>query len=112
MTQFDSREKAYERKFAMDAEIAFKANARRAKLLGLWAADLMGLDEDTAKVYAVDVIKADLEEPGEEDVYRKVMGDFEEKGVDVSEHRLRREMAELLEKAFRQTAEEAGKLSE
>jgi hypothetical protein len=111
MTQFDNREKAFERKFAMDAEIAFKANARRNKLLGLWAAELMGLDADTAQVYAVDVIKSDLEEPGEEDVYRKVMGDLEGKGVEVSEHRLRREMADLLEEAYRQVAAAAGKLS-
>ncbi len=112
MTQFDDRERAQERKFVMDAESAFKANARRAKLLGLWAAGLMGLDEETAKVYALDVIRSDLIEPGEEDVYRKVKGDFEDKGVDISEHRLRREMAEFLEEAYRQVAAEAAKLSE
>ena len=112
MTQFDAREKAFERKFAMDEEVAFRANARRAKLLGLWAAELMGFDDDTAQVYAIDVVKSDLEEPGEEDVYRKVKGDFEEKGVEVSEHRLRREMADLLEEAYRQVAGEAGKLPE
>ena len=112
MTQFDDRERAQERKFVMDAESAFKANARRAKLLGLWAAELMGLDEETAKVYALDVIRSDLLEPGEEDVYRKVKGDLEEKGVEMSEHRLRREMADFLEEAYRQVAAEAAKLSE
>ncbi len=112
MTQFDDRERAQERKFVMDAESAFKANARRAKLLGLWAADLMGLDEATAKVYALDVVRSDLLEPGEEDVYRKVKADFEEKGIDMSEHRLRREMADFLEEAYRQVAAEAAKLSE
>lgn len=112
MTQFDDRERAQERKFVMDAESAFKANARRAKLLGLWAADLLGLDEETAKVYALDVIKSDLVEPGEEDIYRKVKGDLEEKGIEMSEHRLRREMADRLEEAYRQVAAEAAKLSE
>lgn len=112
MTQFDDRERAYEKKFAMDQEIAFKAAARRNKLLGLWAAELMGLDEATALVYAQDVVRADLEEPGDEDVFRKVRADFDAKGVDISDHRLRREMAELKEEAFRQVALEAGKISE
>ncbi len=96
MTQFDDRERALERKFVMDAESAFRANARRAKLLGLWAADLMGLDEATAKVYALDVVRSDLLEPGEEDVYRKVKGDLEEKRIDMSEHLLLFELADFL----------------
>ncbi len=112
MTQFDDRERAQERKFVMDAESAFKANARRAKLLGLWAAELMGLDQATAKVYALDVVKSDLAEPGDEDIYRKVKGDLEEKGVEMSEHRLRREMADFLEEAYRQVAGEVAKLPE
>lgn len=102
MSQFDDREKAFERKFVFDAELDFKANARRNKLLGLWAAEIMGLDADMAKVYARDVVRSDLEEAGEEDVYRKVMGDLVAKGLDVSEHRLRRNMAELMDEAHRQ----------
>ena len=102
MTQFEDREKAFEKKFAMDAELQFKANARRNKLLGLWAADLMGLNPDAAKDYAVEVVKSDLEEAGEEDVFRKVKGDLDEKGLDISEHRVRRAMSDLMEQAQRQ----------
>ena len=81
MTSFDDREKSYERKFALDEELAFKSSARRNKLLGLWAAEKLGLSGDDAQAYAREVIKADLEEPGEEDVFRKVWGDFEEKEI-------------------------------
>ncbi len=102
MSSFDKREKAAEAKFAHDAEITFKINARRNKLLGLWAADLMDLEDQAAKDYAVEVVKADFEEPGEEDVYRKVVGDLAAKGIEISEHRLRRKMSELLELARQQ----------
>ena len=77
MTSFDDREKSYERKFALDEELQFKATARRNKLLGLWAAEKMGLSGDEAQAYARQVVKADLEEPGEEDVFRKIRGDFD-----------------------------------
>lgn len=106
MTTFDKREKAQEAKFVHDAETTFKINARRNKLLGLWAADLMDLKGQAAKDYASEVIKADFEEPGEEDVYRKVMGDFQAKGIDISEHRLRRKMSELLDIAREQVSSE------
>ena len=76
MSGFDDRERAFENKFAHDAEMQFKAEARRNKLLGLWAADLMGKSGDDAMAYAGEVIKADFEEAGDEDVYRKVSGDL------------------------------------
>ena len=79
MSSFDDRENAFESKFAHDADMQFKAEARRNKLLGLWAADLMGKSGDDAAAYAKEVIKADFEEPGDEDVYRKVSGDLGDK---------------------------------
>ena len=76
MSTFDDREHAFENKFAHDAEMLFKAEARRNKLLGLWAAELMGKTGDAAAAYAVEVVKADFEEAGHEDVVRKVAGDL------------------------------------
>ncbi|MEM1344467.1 MAG: DUF1476 domain-containing protein [Pseudomonadota bacterium] len=99
MSTFDNREKAFENKFAHDAEMQFKAEARRNKLLGLWAADKLGLSGDEAEAYAKSVVAADFEEAGDEDVYRKVAGDFEAKAVDVSEAELRAQMRELLAQA-------------
>jgi hypothetical protein len=102
MTQFNDREKAFEDRFAHDEELKFKASARRNKLLGLWAAKLLGLSGEAANAYAMDVIRADVIEAGEEDVYRKVKGDLDAKNLDVSEHRVRKEMADLMEEAKRQ----------
>jgi hypothetical protein len=102
MTSFEDREKSFERKFALDEELKFKSTARRNKLLGLWAAEKMGMSGDAAQTYAREVIKADLEEPGEEDVFRKIKSDFDAKGVEQSEHQIRRAMAELLAEAVRQ----------
>ncbi|MEE8258849.1 MAG: DUF1476 domain-containing protein [Sphingomonadales bacterium] len=102
MAQFDDRKKAFENKFAHDEELKFRANAKRNKLLGLWAADLMGLSGVEAQDYAKEVIKADFVEPGEEDVYRKVKGDLDAKGLDISEHRVRNAMAVLMEEAMNQ----------
>ena len=79
MSSFDDRENAFENKFAHDAQMQFKAEARRNKLLGLWAAGLMGKTGDDAEAYAKEVIKADFEEAGDEDVYRKVAGDLGDK---------------------------------
>ena len=107
MSTFDEREKGFERKFAHDAEMQFKAEARRNKLLGLWAADLMGITGDAADAYAKEVIAADFEEVGDEDVYRKVSGDFEKKGVSVPEAEIRQQMATLLVTAKTQLSEEA-----
>ena len=96
MSKFNEREKGFEAKYAHDEEVQFKVMARRNKLLGLWAAEMMGLAGDAATAYAREVIKADFEEAGDEDVYRKVKGDFEARGVDISEHRVRREMEDKL----------------
>ncbi len=106
MTTFKEREKAHEAKFAHDQETAFKIGARRNKLLGLWAADLMDLSGQAADDYAKEVIKSDFEEVGEDDVYRKVMGDLQAKDIDISEHRLRRKMSELLDVAREQVTTE------
>lgn len=93
MTTFDEREHAFEAKFAHDEEMQFKAQARCNKLLGLWAAELMGLSGDAADEYAKTVVKADFEEAGHEDVVRKVAGDLGEKS---SADAVRAKMAELM----------------
>lgn len=102
MSGFDDRKKAQESKFAHDQELVFKATARRNKLLGLWAAAKMGLGEAEAADYAKEVVKADFEEAGDDDVFRKVKGDLDAKGVEVSEHQLRREMDDLMKTAIEQ----------
>jgi hypothetical protein len=102
MSTFDNREKGYESKFAHDEELRFKAEARRNKLLGLWAAEKMGITGNAAGAYAKEVIKADFEEPGDEDVFRKIRGDFDAKQVDQSDHQIRRTMDELMQEAIRQ----------
>lgn len=102
MASFKDREKGFERKFAHDEELKFKATARRNRLLGLWAAEQMGITGDAAQAYAREVIKADLVEPGEEDVFRKIRGDFDAKGVSQSDHQIRRKMADLLGEAVGQ----------
>ena len=106
MTTFNDREKAYEKKFAQDEELRFKATARRNKLLGRWAADKMRLPEDQVEGYAKDVVLADLEEPGEEDVFRKIRKDFDDKGVGESDHQIRRTMDELMATAIQQIEDE------
>jgi len=100
MTTFDDREKGFERKFALDQDQEFKAGARRNRMLGEWAANLMGL-KDTAD-YAQAVVKSDFEQPGDEDVLRKVFGDLKSAGVDVTEGAVRRKMDELLSQAREQ----------
>ena len=95
MTTFDDREQAFEAKYALDQEQEFKAIARRNKLLGLWAADKMGLSTESAQQYAAAVVRADFEQPGEEDVFRKIAGDFKGAGLTVSEGEVRSKMDEL-----------------
>ena len=102
----DDRKKAFEDKYARDKELQFKVGARRNKLLGLWAAEQMGLKGDTAAAYAKSVIESDFEEAGDEDVFRKVMGDLKAQKVDVSDHRLRKRMEELLTEAREQLMKE------
>ena len=95
MAQFDDREKAQEAKFAHDGELRFKAEARRNKLLGLWAAEHMGLSDQHARDYAAEVVASDFAEAGEEDVFRKISGDLKSKGASVSDDMIRKKMAEL-----------------
>ena len=85
MTTFDDREIAFEAKFAHDSEMQFRAEARRNKLVGLWAAGLLGKTDDVAAAYALEVVSADFEEAGDEDVIRKLLGDLISAGLDTSE---------------------------
>jgi hypothetical protein len=100
MTTFDKREEGFEKKFAHDEELRFKANARRNKLLGLWAAEKLGLTGADADAYAKEVVIADFEESGDHDVFKKIRKDFDAKGVAQSDHQIRRTMDELMEKAI------------
>ena len=100
MTTFDKREEGFEKKFAHDEELRFKANARRNKLLGLWAAEKLGLAGADADAYAKEVVLADFEEAGDHDVFGKIRKDFDAKGVAQSDHQIRRTMDELMEKAI------------
>lgn len=107
MNTFEDREKGYESKFAHDEEMRFKANARRNKLLGLWAAEKLGFTGVAAEAYAKEIIQTDLEDPGSDDVFRKVRADFDAKGVDQSDHQIQRTMDELMVTAFQQVEEES-----
>ncbi|MFN3351147.1 DUF1476 domain-containing protein [Pseudorhodoplanes sp.] len=100
MTTFDKREEGFEKKFALDEELKFKATARRNKLLGLWAAAELGKTAAEADAYAKEVVAADFDEPGDDDVVRKVAGDLASKGV--TEDQIRSKMQELLAEAVRQ----------
>lgn len=100
MTSFDKREEGFEKKFAMDEEQRFKAEARRNRLLGLWAAEKLGLADDAATAYAGDVVAADFEEAGDADVARKVLADLAAKNVAITEHELRAKMDELMAQAI------------
>jgi hypothetical protein len=107
MTTFDKREEGFERKFALDEETRFRAEARRNKLLGLWAADKLGLTGADADAYAKSVVQADFAEAGDEDVFRKIRADFDAKKVDQTDHQIRRTMDEMRALAFEQLRGEA-----
>src|SRR3954468_15859170 len=100
MTTFDKREEGLEKQFAHDEELRFKATARRDKLLGLWAAEKMGMTGDAADAYAKEVIAAEFEEAGDEDVFRKIRKDFDAKGIVLSDQQIRQMMVELLGQAI------------
>jgi len=102
MTTFDKRQEGFEKKFAHDEELQFKAGARRNKLLGLWAAEKLGLSGAEAEAYAKTVVVADFEEAGDDDVFRKIRADFDAKAVAQSDHQIRRTMEELMETAIAQ----------
>ncbi len=104
MAGFDDRKKGQEGKFAHDQEMEFKVMVRRNKLLGNWAAELLGKTGDDAAAYAKEVIISDMEEKGDEDVFRKVRGDLDAANVEMSDHRIRRQMEELLAVARGQIA--------
>lgn len=104
MTTFDDRERSYEAKFALDAELRFKAEARRNRLLGEWAAGLLGKTGDEARTYALTVVTSDFDEPGEDDVFRKLSNDLAGKADEAA---IRAKMAELRDEARRQVASEA-----
>ena len=107
MTQFDKREEAFELQFAHNEELKFKATARRNKLLGLWAAEKLGLTGAEADSYALAVVMSDFEEAGDHDVTRKIRKDFDAKGVEQSDHQIARHMNEFMAKAI--TDIQAGK---
>jgi hypothetical protein len=100
MTTFDKREEGFEKQFAHDEELKFKATARRNKLLGLWAAEKLGLAGADAQAYAKEVVVADIEATGDHDVLGKIAKDFAAKGVSLSDHQIRRTMDELMAKAI------------
>lgn len=102
MSTFDKREEAFERQFAHDEELRFKAEARRNRLLGLWAAEKLGKSGVEADAYAKEVVAADFKEAGDGDVLRKVFGDLSAKGIAVSEADVRAKMSELLATAVSQ----------
>ena len=107
MSGMDDRQKAFEDKFAHDQELQFKVQARRNKLLGLWAAEKLGKSPDQLDEYAKSVVISDFAEPGDDDVLRKVLADFEAGGVDVSREALRHEMDRLMREAMDQVLNES-----
>ncbi|MCX8230964.1 MAG: DUF1476 domain-containing protein [Alphaproteobacteria bacterium] len=106
-SSFEKREQAQEAKYAHDSEIAFKVSARRNKLLGLWAAELMGISGADAEAYGKKTVMADFEEPGDEDVFRTVMGDLTTAKVEMSDQDLRQKMDTLMAVAREQVEAEA-----
>ena len=107
MTSFDDRESAFENKFAHDEELQFKISARRNKLVGMWAAGLMGLTSEEADAYAKSVVQADFEESGDEDVVRKLLGDLTSAGVEADDQMVRAAMDTQMTEARRQFIEAA-----
>jgi hypothetical protein len=108
MTTFDDREQAFEKKFAHDAEMNFKAMARRNRLLGLWAAEILGKKGEDADAYAKEVVIADLQKAGDADVHAKVLGDLAASGAAIDAATLRAKMTALLAEAKTQVMSEAG----
>jgi hypothetical protein len=102
MTTFDKREEGFEKKFAHDEELRFKANARRNRMLGAWAAEKLGLTGDAAMAYAKDVVMADFDDSVGHDVAKKVQKDLEAKGITYTETEIRRTMNDFMEKAIAQ----------
>jgi hypothetical protein len=99
MTTFDKREEGFEKQFAHDEDLRFKAIVRRNKMLGRWAAERQGLSGTEADTYAKEVVIADFEEAGEDDVFRKIRADFDAKGIKLTDEDIRRQMYDLLAQA-------------
>jgi hypothetical protein len=108
MTTFNDRERAFEAQFARDQDLQFRILARRNRLLGTWAAELMGLTDVEADSYAKDVVRADFEEAGDEDVIRKLLGDLTSAGIDIDDSRIREALHEKHVEARRQFIEAQG----
>ncbi len=108
MTTFNDREKAFENMYARDQELQFRIIARRNRLLGQWAAELMGLTSEEADSYAKDVVRADFEEAGDEDVIRKLLGDLTSAGVECEESRIREALSDKMAEARRHHIEAQG----
>ena len=106
MTTFDSREKAFEDKFAHDADMMFRARARRNRLFGEWLAGEMGLSDDEVKDYAGSVVAADLEEQGDGDVVRKVAGDLEKTSISMTEAEIEKKLQSFMDEAKAQVMAE------
>ena len=106
MSGIDERGDAFEKKYAHDAELQFKAEARRNRLLGEWAAEKLGKSGGEIEEYAKEVVRSDFEEPGDDDVFRKIREDFDNAGVDQSDHQIKRTMEELLATAIEQIKNE------
>lgn len=106
MSGFKKRKQDAEDRFKHDQELEFKANARRNKLLGLWAAEQMGISGDVAEAYAKEVVLSDFDRPGDEDVLEKVLKDLTDKGLDFSSSQLRKEMDRLMDIARSQVKSE------
>jgi len=102
MSTFDSNEKNFGNKFANDAKLDFAVEARLSKLYGLWAAEKLGIDAENATTYAGDVVVANLEEPGFDDILRKVRADFDEKGIEISDNVMNEELEKCLIEAKKQ----------
>ena len=100
MTTFDKRKEGFEKQFAQDEELKFKASARRTRLLGLWAAEKLGLAGPAADAYAKEVVNADIEATGDHDMFGKIRKDLDAKGVSVSDQQIRRTMEELMTMAI------------
>ncbi len=108
MPEFNDREKAFGNKHAYEEKLSFDVEARCSKLYGLWAAQHLGLDDDNAQTYAKEVVDSNLEEPGFDDVLRKVRADFDEKNLNISDHIMKTELDNALKEARRQMSENKG----
>jgi hypothetical protein len=111
MTTFDERERAFEKKFAMDEELRFKATVRRNKLLGLWAAQKLGLAGAEADAYAKEVVRTDFQRPGDDDLVEKLREDFAAKGVAQTDEQIHAAIVEMMATAIREVEAERGKSS-